>query len=88
MDLTSSAQEAPERLEGLRKTWGSNVRTARKRALLTQQALAAKCRVQTSTISRIESGQWSPGDMLRIDLAAALGTSVTALFPYDKDEAA
>lgn len=81
MDLSSPPPLAT--LEDLRRAWGTNVRTARTDAGLTQQSLAVMCNVQTSTVSRIEAGKWSPGDILRMQLAAALGTSVSKLFPHD-----
>lgn len=62
--------------------WGKRVTAAREAAGLSKAELARATEVHPATISRIEGGQFTPTDVLRIRLAVALKTSVTALFPY------
>lgn len=58
-----------------------NVRTARKRALLTQHGLATLSQVSRPTIARIERGDWLPQFRTVRKLAAALNVEPEALVP-------
>jgi putative transcriptional regulator len=63
---------APER--------GHRVKEARKRAALSQPALAEKVGVGRATIARIEAGGTSPSVALALAISRELGESVEALF--------
>jgi transcriptional regulator with XRE-family HTH domain len=62
--------------------WGRRLREARLSAGLTQLELARRAGANQNTISRVEVGEHRPGDNTKFALAAALGTTVEALFPY------
>jgi transcriptional regulator with XRE-family HTH domain len=63
---------APER--------GQQVAAARKRAGLSQQALADRTGLAKSTIARIELGQHQPSVGVALVIARELGQSVETLF--------
>jgi transcriptional regulator with XRE-family HTH domain len=75
-------------LQVLKIEWGRGVRLRRKAQGLSADRLARLADVTTSYIGRIELGIDSPRDMVRIRLAAALGTTVEELFPYPAPTAA
>lgn len=56
------------------------VKTLRLRAALTLSELADLCGVSTSTVSKIEAGQLSPGYEIILRLARGLGVEVAELF--------
>lgn len=51
---------------------------------MTQQALAERVGVTRQTILSIEKGNYNPSVELALRLAAALGTTVEALFALDE----
>lgn len=53
---------------------------------MTQQALAERVGVTRQTILSIEKGNYNPSVELALRLAAALGTTVEALFALDSGE--
>jgi transcriptional regulator with XRE-family HTH domain len=59
---------------------GQIIYALRKEKGLTQEALALDADTATSNLSRIEKGQRRPSGALLERLAAALGTSVTAIY--------
>lgn len=59
---------------------GQIIYALRKEKGLTQEALALEADTATSNLSRIEKGQRRPSGALLERLAAALGTSVTAIY--------
>lgn len=62
--------------------WGEDIRVRREAAGLSQRQFAAAVGTTQQHLSLIERGAVSPGDDLRVRLAAALGCSVAELFPY------
>jgi putative transcriptional regulator len=69
---TQQATRAAER--------GHRVAQARKRAGLSQEALAEQVGVGRQTIARVELGTQRPGVEIALAIAAAVGESVEALF--------
>lgn len=67
--------------EPMRKRWGRNICKHRKRAGLTQAALAAKVGVSYPTVYRWEAGEMIPSETRRPKIAKALEVEVSALFP-------
>jgi transcriptional regulator with XRE-family HTH domain len=63
-------------------TWGDEIVRRRKAADMTQRDLAAKVETTQQHLSLIERGAVSPGDDMRLRLAAALDTTVAELFAY------
>lgn len=63
-------------------SWGDEIVRRRKAANLTQKDLAALIETTQQHLSLIERGSVSPGDDMRIRIAAALQTTVAELFPY------
>lgn len=62
-------------------SWGHKVR--KRRGDITQEQLALICRVDQSTISRLEKGKLrSVSDELKWKIAGGLGCTVEDLFPY------
>lgn len=59
---------------------GQIIYALRKEKGLTQEALALEAETATSNLSRIEKGQRRPSGALLERLAAALGSSVTAIY--------
>lgn len=59
---------------------GQIIYALRREKGLTQEALALEADTATSNLSRIEKGQRRPSGALLERLAAALGTSVTAIY--------
>jgi transcriptional regulator with XRE-family HTH domain len=57
--LKNDARSAPGSVakEALRKTLGANVRRERTARRMSQQELAARCRLNARTIQRIEAGE-------------------------------
>lgn len=64
------------------RTWGQRIRSARKRAGLTQVALALLVDVEQNTISRIETGATAPSDDLKVRICLALDRSLDELFGW------
>ncbi len=62
---------------------GTQLRAARQRALLTQEELAARARVQPLTISRIETDKVEPRYSTIRKLARALGVDPAELLPKE-----
>jgi putative transcriptional regulator len=59
---------------------GVRVRTARKKAGLTQQGLSAAVQVSRQTIIAMETGDYAPSVFLAIKVAHALGVTVEDLW--------
>lgn len=59
---------------------GANIATIRKKAGLTQAALADACGMATARISEIESGRHNPTVDTLDAIAAALGVHISRLF--------
>jgi putative transcriptional regulator len=59
---------------------GNHLRAARARHSLTQADLAIRVEVSRKTINTIENGVFVPSTYLALKLAAALDTTVEALF--------
>lgn len=59
---------------------GQRIRTARKDAGLTQQALSTSVQVSRQTIIAMETGDYAPSVYLAIRVARALGVTVEALW--------
>lgn len=68
--------------------WGRNMAAARAALGLTQQDLANRIGVTVVTVARWETSARRPALTEQRSVAAALGVSVTALFPRTDDEAA
>jgi transcriptional regulator with XRE-family HTH domain len=62
-------------------TWGTNLRTARLAAGLTQRQLADLADSSQQTISDIEGGDHPPSDALKVRLGRALKVHPHDLFP-------
>jgi len=58
----------------------AHLKAARTAAGLTQQELAERVGVSRKTINTVENGVFVPSTVLALKLAAALGTTVEALF--------
>lgn len=58
----------------------NTIRERRKALALSQEALARQCGVSRQTINAIENNKYDPTLALAFRLAAALGTTVDALF--------
>lgn len=64
------------------KQWGGLVRDRRKFLGLSQAALAERCEISQTSVSRIEKGQVVARDRTKVRISAALRANVTDLFPY------
>jgi transcriptional regulator with XRE-family HTH domain len=74
--------------DALYADWARQLRSHRIEAGLSQTALADAAGSTKAHISNIERGITGVSDMLRMRLAAALGTTAAELFPYpDADRA-
>ncbi len=62
---------------------GTQLRAARQRALLTQEELAARAKVQPLTISRIETDKVEPRYSTIRKIAKALGVDPAELLPKE-----
>jgi transcriptional regulator with XRE-family HTH domain len=62
---------------------GTQLRTARQRALLTQEELAARAKVQPLTISRIETDKVEPRYSTIRKVAKALSVDPSELLPKE-----
>ncbi len=62
---------------------GTQLRAARQRALLTQEELAARAKVQPLTISRIETDKVEPRYSTIRKIAKALGVDPAELLPEE-----
>jgi transcriptional regulator with XRE-family HTH domain len=69
--------------EGLKRSLGTKVRAARKRAGLTQEALAARIGKTPESVSNIERGQQTPSIETLGDLARELALPITEFFADD-----
>ena len=69
------------------QAWGPEIVRRRKEAGLSQKDLSLMARTTQQHLSLIERGAVSPGDGLRMRLAAAFSTSVEELFPYPEASA-
>ena len=58
----------------------NTIRERRKALAFSQEALARQCGVSRQTINAIENNKYDPTHALAFRLAAALGTTVDALF--------
>ena len=68
-------------MDELHRTWSLNIRVARKRANLTQRALAEAIGVTQAAVARWETEVSIPTDVHKIAIAAALGQDVRLMFP-------
>ncbi len=59
--------------EDPRTTFGANLRAARERADLTQEALGHRAEFHPTEVNRIERGRRNPGLLTIVKLAKALG---------------
>ena len=59
---------------------GSNLKTIRTAAGLTQAELADRAKVSRKTINTVENGVFVPSTVLALTLARALGVTVEELF--------
>lgn len=66
--------------EGLKRAIGTRVKAARRRAGLSQEALAAKIRRTPESVSNIERGQQLPAIDTLIELAAVLEVPLSNFF--------
>jgi len=66
--------------------WARSLRAARISAKLTQKQLAAAVGTSQQAIASYEAGLSRPTDERRIELANALGVSVSTLFAYPGDD--
>jgi transcriptional regulator with XRE-family HTH domain len=62
-----------------RSILGSNLRSARERAGLTQEALGHRANFHPTEVNRIERGRRNPGLLTIVKLANALGISAADL---------
>jgi transcriptional regulator with XRE-family HTH domain len=80
----------PERLKAYvdreARHWGGRVRQRREDLGYTLARLAALTGTTAQTINKIETGEITPRDHLRIALAFALATEIDRLFPLPKRE--
>jgi transcriptional regulator with XRE-family HTH domain len=67
--------------EGFYQKLGSQIRAARKKALLTQEALAAKISLTRATVTNIEKGRQQLLVHTLIDIAEALNVPPASLLP-------
>lgn len=72
--------------EGLKRAIGTRVKTARRRAGLSQEALAAKIRRTPESISNIERGQQLPAIDTLIELATVLQVPLSDFFRSFNDQ--
>jgi transcriptional regulator with XRE-family HTH domain len=72
--------------EGLKRAIGTKVKTARRRAGLSQEALAAKIRRTPESISNIERGQQLPAIDTLIELATVLQVPLSDFFRAFNDQ--
>lgn len=70
--------------QSLLDRFGAHVEGLRKRAALTQQAVAERVGVRSETISQIESGKLSPTLTSVVGLAKALGVRPSALLDFEE----
>jgi DNA-binding XRE family transcriptional regulator len=68
-------------LEREARHWGGRVRQRREDLGLTLEQVATLAGTTTQTIFKIEKGEISPRDHVRVGLAWALSTEVDRLFP-------
>lgn len=66
--------------------WGGRVRQRREDLQLTMAVVATLAGTTPQTIQKIEAGEISPRDHLRVALAFALSTEVDRLFPMPTRE--
>lgn len=66
----------------LQAKWGKNLREARLKRGLSQNALARLAEMEPSHITRIEMGKANVGDERRIRIAVALGVRVEDIWTY------
>lgn len=71
-------------VQDLHAGWGERVAEERAACGMTKAALAARCGVEPSTITRIESGVMCPRDELKWKLAGALGVRMDVLFAWPR----
>jgi transcriptional regulator with XRE-family HTH domain len=62
-----------------RATFGTNLRNARKRAALSQEALALDAGLHPTEINRLESGRRNPGLLTIVKVANALDVPTAVL---------
>lgn len=67
----------------LTRNWGKRLAEHRTEAGMSAADLAAAVGVSRTHIYKLEAGDHAPSDALRVQLAAALSTTVTDLFPYE-----
>lgn len=67
------------RREDVQRALGKNLRQARERAGLTQEAVAERSGVHPTEVSRIEAGKRDPRIATVVALADAVGVSVSDL---------
>lgn len=67
--------------------WGRRIRRLRREKELTATAVAQTVGISRHYLHRIEKGQQSPSDDVRLRIASALGTEPGELFSYDLKDA-
>ena len=72
--------------EGLKRAIGTRVKTARRRAGLSQEALAAKIRRTPESVSNIERGQQLPAIDTLVELANVLDVPLSDFFRSFNDQ--
>lgn len=70
----------------LHAQWGQGLKRARRERGVSLSAITAKTGLHKSHYCRIEAGEVTPTDDVRIRIAAALGARVETLFPYPETE--
>jgi transcriptional regulator with XRE-family HTH domain len=70
------------------RTWGINIRSARKMLGLTQEQFAEKLGVRQSSVARWERGVVGPKDDMKVKIAVLAHQDVRMLFPLFRTEQA
>lgn len=68
------------------RRWSENVRIAREAQHLSKTELARRAGISQGEITRFESGERAPGNVLKCVIAAALNMPVDRLFPMPTAE--
>ena len=71
--------------EDLYRQFGARVKVLRKRAVITQEVLAARIGKDVDTVSNIERGRHAPKLATAYAIATALNVSLSELFEFDDD---
>ena len=65
----------------------NHIQELRKENRVTQEELAARCRVTRQTIISLENGRYSPSIALAHKIAGAFGLSIEQVFIFEEEEA-